>query len=74
MRCRSVLDLPVSREVFGDAAVFATTAQELGAGLLRVAAEDRPLRRLTGQVVAARHTWDTAAAAHLERCRSLPAR
>jgi glycosyltransferase involved in cell wall biosynthesis len=64
-------DLPVLREVFGTAARFAAApagfAQELRAALASPGA-----LRATGQALAARYTWQAAAAAHLalyERCR-----
>lgn len=48
-------DLPVFREVFGDAVVY----EDLAAGL--TAAPDPAI----GEALAARHTWDGAAARHL---------
>jgi glycosyltransferase-like protein len=56
-------DLPVLREVFGDAASFAGDPAGFAAALL--AAGDDPRRRATGQALADRHSWDAAAAAHL---------
>ncbi|OHV44865.1 glycosyl transferase family 1 [Pseudofrankia sp. BMG5.36] len=58
-------DLPVLREVFAGAVRFAATpadlAAELGAAL---AAPDRA-GRAAGAMLAARHSWDQAAAAHV---------
>ena len=64
-------DLPVLREVFGDAALFARDAAELGAALLGVAGQLDPPRRAAGGSLAARHTWDAAASAHRELYRAL---
>ncbi|ONH27311.1 MSMEG_0565 family glycosyltransferase [Pseudofrankia asymbiotica] len=59
-------DLPVLREVFAGAVRFAATpadlAVELGAAL---AGADR-VRRAAGATLAARHSWDQAAAAHVD--------
>ena len=57
-------DLPVLREVLGDAATFATDAGELGDALLAAADRSEPGRQAAGRELAARHTWDDAAAAH----------
>jgi glycosyltransferase involved in cell wall biosynthesis len=64
-------DLPVLREVFGDAARFASDAGALGTALLAAAGDRDPARRATGQALAAGHTWDGAAAAHRELYASL---
>jgi len=64
-------DLPVLREVFGDATLFARDGAELGAALLSAAGRPDPIRRAGGRALAARHTWDTAAAAHRDLYRSL---
>lgn len=69
-----VRDLPVLREVFGPAARFAGTPEELAAELGRAMAGDDPERRAAGQALAARHTWDAAARKHLDLYRSLPGR
>lgn len=66
-------DLPVLREVFGDAATFATDVAELGDALLSAAGPPEPGRLATGQELAARHTWDTAADAHRRLYESLGA-
>jgi glycosyltransferase involved in cell wall biosynthesis len=65
-------DLPVLREVFGDAARFAVTPEQLGETLLRALTDADPTRRDAGSALARRHTWDAAAAAHLQLYRSLP--
>ncbi|MCZ2839547.1 MSMEG_0565 family glycosyltransferase [Modestobacter sp. VKM Ac-2985] len=64
-------DLPVLREVFGDAAAFAGDAGELAVALLGAAERPDATRRAAGRVLAARHTWDAAAAAHQVLYRSL---
>ena len=56
-------DLPVLREVFGTAAAFAADPAGLAAGLLAEVDEER---RAEGRALAAGHSWDAAAAAHLE--------
>jgi glycosyltransferase-like protein len=56
-------DLPVLREVFDGAAVFASSAEELAAGLLAPASAPR---LDAGVALARAHTWDAAAAAHLD--------
>ncbi|TWF82417.1 glycosyltransferase-like protein [Pseudonocardia hierapolitana] len=58
-------DLPVLREVFGGAAAFAADPPGLAAKLLAAAGNVDPVRRAAGRALAARHTWDAAAAAHL---------
>jgi glycosyltransferase-like protein len=60
-------DLPVLREVFGEAATFATDPGDLAEALLAAAGHPDPDRRAAGRELAGRHTWDTAAAAH-RRC------
>jgi hypothetical protein len=51
--------------VFGGAAAFATDPPGLAAQLLAAAGVADPVRRAAGRTLAARHTWDAAAAAHL---------
>jgi glycosyltransferase involved in cell wall biosynthesis len=63
-------DLPVLREVFGTAALFADHVEELGAALLSAAGQPDATRRAEGRSLAARHTWDKAAAAHRRLYRS----
>lgn len=58
-------DLPVLREVFDGAAAFAADPPGLAAQLLAAAGAADPVRRAAGRTLAARHTWDAAAAAHL---------
>lgn len=57
-------DLPVLREVFGPAARFAASPAGF-AGELRAALESPGEQRAAGQALAARYTWQAAAAAHL---------
>ena len=64
-------DLPVLREVFGDAATFARDAGEFAAALLAAADRSAADRRSAGRELAARHTWDAAAAAHRRLYESL---
>jgi glycosyltransferase-like protein len=59
-------DLPVLREIFDSAAAFAADPQGLAAELLAAASGTHPSRRAIGRALAARHTWDSAAAAHLD--------
>ncbi|WP_141202957.1 MSMEG_0565 family glycosyltransferase [Streptomyces griseorubiginosus] len=67
-----VRDLPVLREVFGGAARFATTHQDLAAELGAALTDDTPSRRERGRRLAARHTWAGAAERHVAFYRSLP--
>ncbi|MFJ2158833.1 MSMEG_0565 family glycosyltransferase [Streptomyces sp. NPDC087856] len=69
-----VRDLPVLREVFGGAAQFAATAEDLAAELGHALGTEDPDRRSAGRALAARHTWDAAARSHLDFYRSLGAR
>ncbi|SEO45652.1 MSMEG_0565 family glycosyltransferase [Trujillonella endophytica] len=63
-------DLPVLREVFDGAVGFATGPASLAAGLLAAGTPDA--RRVeTGRALAAAHTWDAAARAHLDCYRAL---
>ncbi|MQA33617.1 MSMEG_0565 family glycosyltransferase [Modestobacter roseus] len=61
-------DLPVLREVFDGAAAFADDPAGLAAGLL---AGGSPAQRAAGRALAAGHSWDAAARAHLDLYRSL---
>ncbi|MCZ2827620.1 MSMEG_0565 family glycosyltransferase [Modestobacter sp. VKM Ac-2986] len=61
-------DLPVLREVFGTAATFAADPAGLADGLLAEVGEQR---RTAGRALAQGHSWDAAAAAHLELYASL---
>jgi glycosyltransferase-like protein len=58
-------DLPVLREVFTDAAAFASTPAELAAALRHAIDHPDPARQATGRALAARYTWQAAATAHL---------
>ncbi|MEU3984410.1 MSMEG_0565 family glycosyltransferase [Streptomyces sp. NPDC026672] len=66
-----VRDLPVLREVFGPAARFASTPEGLAEELAAAIGADDPVRRAAGRSLAAGHTWESAARAHLEFYRSL---
>ncbi|WAM19389.1 MSMEG_0565 family glycosyltransferase [Rhodococcus sp. JS3073] len=56
-------DLPVLREVFGDAATFASTHDEMAAALGQRVGRER-IRR--GRALARAHSWNDSARAHLE--------
>jgi glycosyltransferase-like protein len=58
-------ELPVLREVFGDAAAFATDVASLAAGLDAALTTPDPARAAAGRALAASYSWDAAAAAHL---------
>jgi glycosyltransferase-like protein len=58
-----VSDLPVLREVFRDAASYATGPVDLARQLLAARDEDRSA---SGRALAATYTWEAAAAAHLD--------
>nr|WP_206327099.1 MSMEG_0565 family glycosyltransferase [Streptomyces sp. S3(2020)] len=66
-----VRDLPVLREVFGSAALFADTPRTLAGQLGHAVATEDPARRAAGRGLAARHTWDSAARRHLSLYRTL---
>jgi glycosyltransferase-like protein len=65
-------ELPVLREVFGGAALFAATASELAAALACALHTPDPNLREAGRALAGRHSWDAAAAAHLAFYTTLP--
>lgn len=65
-----VSDLPVLREVFGDAAAFASGPGALAAALADALDRPDPARRAAGRALAARYTWTAAAGRHLELYRS----
>ena len=58
-------DLPVLREVFGDAVDYAADAHELATGLLAASRSRDPLRADRGRHLAAGFTWRDAARRHL---------
>ncbi|MFG2473168.1 MSMEG_0565 family glycosyltransferase [Streptomyces canus] len=66
-----VRDLPVLREVFGPAARFAATPQDLAHQLGKALTHHDPALRTTGRELAARHTWSQAARRHLDFYRTL---
>lgn len=63
-----VRDLPVLREVFDGAALFASTVPELARYLAASLQDADPARTDRGQELARRHTWDRAARAHEDFC------
>ncbi|MEV6282270.1 MSMEG_0565 family glycosyltransferase [Kribbella sp. NPDC051770] len=63
-----VSDLPVFHEIFGPAATYASTSEELATALTIPVDADR---RAAGQALAASYTWQAAAEAHLAFYRSL---
>ncbi|WP_181807345.1 MSMEG_0565 family glycosyltransferase [Streptomyces shenzhenensis] len=66
-----VRDLPVLREVFGPAAHFAATPDQLATALGHALTAEDPARRAAGRELAAAHTWAEAARRHLALYRSL---
>lgn len=69
-----VRDLPVLREVFGSAARFGATPEDLADELGRALTHYDPARQAAGRELAAHHTWDAAARRHLDFYRSLATR
>ena len=66
-------DLPVLREVFDGAVAFAVDPPSIAAQLDAVIRSGAPAaRRAAGRALAAAHSWDRAAAAHLELYATLP--
>ncbi len=59
-------DLPVIREVFGDAVLYASTPGEIAAQLDAVLRGDTATDASAGVALARAHTWDRAARAHEE--------
>ncbi|MBH0776949.1 MSMEG_0565 family glycosyltransferase [Nocardia bovistercoris] len=57
-------DLPVLREVFGDAVTYAVTHAEMAERLAQALRPD-PVRAAQGRALARGYDWDRAAAAHL---------
>ena len=64
-------DLPVLREVFGEAVAFGAGPDAFAAGLRDALDGPPPARRAAGQALAARYTWDEAAARHLALYRAI---
>lgn len=58
-------DLPVLREVFGDAVRYGTDPATLAAALAAAVGEPDPARAAIGRSLAARHSWAAAARAHV---------
>jgi len=67
-------DGPVLREVFDGAALFGETSRDLGDRLLAALGEPAAGRRERGRALAASHTWEAAARAHLDFYRGLSSR
>jgi glycosyltransferase-like protein len=65
-----VSDLPVLREVFGEAVAFASGPAALASALADALDRPDPDRRAAGRALAARYTWAQAARHHLELYRS----
>ncbi|MFD3488533.1 MSMEG_0565 family glycosyltransferase [Streptomyces sp. NPDC058665] len=65
-----VRDLPVLREVFGPAARFGATPEDLANELGQALTHHDPARQTAGRALATCHTWDTAAQRHLDFYRS----
>lgn len=66
-----VRDLPVLREVFDGAALFASTPPGLAAALGEALDAPSPERAAAGRRLAAAHTWEAAALAHLTLYRTV---
>jgi glycosyltransferase involved in cell wall biosynthesis len=66
-----VRDLPVFREVFGDAVRYGTGPESLAAALRDAIEEPDPARAARGRALAAAHTWSAAATRHRDFYRSL---
>ncbi|MDQ1732700.1 MAG: hypothetical protein QOK10_2859 [Pseudonocardiales bacterium] len=75
-------DLPVLREVFGSTAAYFSTPQQLAEQLVEALTESAPSsgtaatarvegRRRSGQALAQRHRWSSAADAHLDFYRTV---
>ncbi len=67
-------DLPVLREVFGDAVTFAADPAALCAALADALDHPDSGRRAAGRALASRYTWAEAARRHLDLYRSLTSR
>ncbi len=66
-----VRDLPVLREVFGDAVTYGSDPTGLAAALREALTAPSPQRTAAGRALAAAHTWRTAAEAHAAFYRKL---
>ncbi|MDY7087408.1 MAG: MSMEG_0565 family glycosyltransferase [Actinomycetota bacterium] len=66
-----VRDLPVLREVFGDAVLYGTSAESLASALSTAVKESSPQRQALGRALAAAHTWEAAAHRHIKFYESL---
>lgn len=64
-------DLPVLREVFDGAATFGADPAALADALADALAGRHPVDAATGRALAEAHSWDAAAAAHVDLYRSL---
>jgi glycosyltransferase involved in cell wall biosynthesis len=64
-------DLPVLREVFGDAVAFAAGPKAFAVNLRDALVYPHPARRAAGQALAGRYRWEAAAARHLALYRNV---
>jgi glycosyltransferase-like protein len=64
-------DLPVFREVFGEAARFASDPRGLAHAMRDAMSGPDPARREAGRALASRHTWPAAADRHLTLYKSM---
>ncbi|MBL7257963.1 MSMEG_0565 family glycosyltransferase [Paractinoplanes lichenicola] len=64
-------DLPVLREVFGDAVLYGTDPPSLAEALTTAVKEPDPARQAAGRTLAATHTWEAAALRHVAFYESL---
>jgi len=64
-------DLPVLREIFGDSAVFAATAEHLAEAILAASVASDAGRTRRGQNLAYAHSWTAAARRHIAFYRGL---
>jgi glycosyltransferase-like protein len=67
-------DLPVFRAVFAGVATLARSPAEFAAALAAAITDPDPAQRAAGRRLACAHTWDAAAAAHLQLYRDLVVR
>lgn len=61
-----VRQLPVTREIFNGAALFAEDVPTMAAAILQALNTPDRTRTAAGRALAGRHTWDAAAQAHLQ--------
>ncbi|MBU2665273.1 MSMEG_0565 family glycosyltransferase [Actinoplanes bogorensis] len=66
-----VRDLPVLREVFGEAVRYGQGPDTFAQSLIEAVKEPDPVRRDAGRLLSASHTWESAARRHVEFYASL---